>query len=103
MKRMFSSIGILALVALAFQWGCVNVRTPDVRVNTGPPPENINSSQTPPTSSHEEARAELEKAYRHIRYLEDENRRLQKKVEKEKERGDDYKSKYERLKDEYED
>ena len=96
MKRVLSGILLVVLIGVVPQLACVNVRTPDVRINAGPPPEDINSAQVPVTSTHEEARIELEKAYRQIRYLERENRRLQ-------ERGDKYKEKYKRLKDKYDD
>ena len=37
-----------------------------------------------------------------LRSLEDENRRLKKKVQEEKDRGDEYKEKYKKLQDKYE-
>ncbi len=102
MKRL---LPLMVLLVLGFVPGfaCVNARAPDIYVNTGPPPEEVNSAQVPATTTHEQARAELEKAYRQIRHLESEDRRLTEKVKKEKERGDEYKDKYERLKKKYED
>jgi hypothetical protein len=85
--------------------GCLDVdaRAPDIYLDRGSKPPPVDSSRVPPTASHEEARAELQKAYQNIQYLEDENRRLHEKVEKEKDRGDEYKDKYNKLKDKYED
>jgi peptidoglycan hydrolase CwlO-like protein len=103
MKQVCSIAVVVLLVGVICQSACVNVRTPDVRINAGPPPEKVDSKRVPATSSHEEARAELEKAYRQIRYLEDQNRRLAEKVEKEKSRAKEYEEKYERLKDKYDD
>ena len=97
---------IVSGLVLGSALGCLDVdaRAPDIYLDRGgPPPENVNSAQVPATSSHEQARAELQKAYNQIRYLEDENRRLKKKVEDEKRRGDEYKEKHEKLKDRYED
>ena len=105
--RFISKVAATALLASGTGLGtvgCLDVdaRAPDIYLDGGPPPERVNSSQVPPTSSHEEAQAELQKAYHQIRYLEDENRRLKKKVEDEKARGDEYKDKYNKLKDRYE-
>lgn len=83
--------------------GCVNVRTPDVQINMRPPPDDLDSSQVPPTATHEEARAELIKAYKHIRYLEHQNARLREKREDARQERDEYKRKYKRLKDRYDD
>lgn len=83
--------------------GCLNVRTPDIQINTGPPPEQIDSARVPPTDTHQEARAELVKAYNHIRYLEHRNARLRDKASEYHEERDEYKRKYKRLKDRYDD
>ncbi|MFH0983106.1 MAG: hypothetical protein V2A79_16425 [Planctomycetota bacterium] len=103
MRRILPYGLLLLLTGFVPQLACVNARAPDVYINAGPVPENVSSAQVPATTTHEQARAELEKAYRQIRYLESENRRLEGKVKHEKERGDDYKVKYERLKKKYED
>ncbi len=77
--------------------GCVQVKAPEtIQIGSGPPPEDIDSAQVPPTTTHEQARAELTRAYRQIRWLESENERL-------RERGDRYKRKYKDLKDKYDD
>ena len=83
--------------------GCVIVRTPVVQINMGPSPEDLDSSQVPPTATHEEARAELIKAYKHVRYLEHQNARLREKHEDARQERDEYKRKYKRLKDKYDD
>jgi len=83
--------------------GCVNARAPDIYINSGPPPEDVDSSQVPETATHEEARAELVKAYNQIRYLEYRNERLTRKAADLREERDEAKRKYEQLKDKYED
>ncbi|MFH1573449.1 MAG: hypothetical protein ABIG68_05665 [Acidobacteriota bacterium] len=105
MKRIPFIVLLLLLVGFVPQLACVQARAPDVYINTrpGPPPEDIDTARAPTTSTHAEAQAELDRAYRHMRYLETENHRLQQAVEHEKERGDEYKSKYKRLKDKYDD
>ena len=100
---MKASILLACCFVVSSLLGCVNVRTPDVQINTGPPPENVDSSRVPPTATHEEARAELVKAYNHIRYLEHENARLREKRQDALEDRDEYKRKYKRLKDKYDD
>ncbi|HUU86013.1 MAG TPA: hypothetical protein VM243_21155 [Phycisphaerae bacterium] len=90
-------------VVLLAPVGCVQLRAPDVQVNMGPGPEDVDSSRVPPTATHEEARIELTKAYRHIHYLEYQNTRLQEKYEKAREEREEYKDKYKRLKDKYDD
>ena len=103
MRRILSLVLLFLLIGLGSQSACVNARAPDIYVDTGPPPERVDSAQAPATSTHEQARTELDKAYRQIRYLEHENARLASKVRKEKERGDEYKEKYKRLKKRYDD
>ena len=103
MKRIVASALAVMLIALVPDAGCVNVRAPDVYIDAGPPPEDVNSARVPATSSHEEAQTELAKAYRHIRYLEHENHRLAEKLEDQKARAEEYKSKYKRIKKKYDD
>ncbi len=91
-------IACLLLVCWTFT-GCLNVRTPDIQINTSAPPEQIDSSRVPPTATHQEARAELVKAYNQIRYLEQRNARLRDKASEYREERDEYKHKYKRLKD----
>ena|GEM_PF-7122775 len=103
MKRIVPLALLVLLIGLVPHLACVSARAPDIYINSGPPPEDVNSAQVPVTSTHEEAQAELEKAYRQIRYLAHENDRLVDKVKKEKERADEYKKKYKRLKKQYDD
>ena len=103
MRGILSLVLLFMLIGFASQLACVSARAPDIYIDTGPPPERVDSAQVPVTSTHEQARAELEKAYRQIRHLEHENARLASKVRKEKERGDEYKEKYKRLKKKYDD
>ena len=81
-----------ALVGLAgTSAGCLSVRMPE-RVEVGSSrPEPVDSSQIPETSTHQEARAELHKAYENIQYLERENQRLHEKADKYKRERDQYK------------
>ena len=67
MIRLSLLAGLLAVCIILP--GCVNVRTPDVRINAGAPREPIDPNRIPPTQTHEEARAELVKAYDEIRHL----------------------------------
>ena len=103
MKRIGFSLLLFVLVSVAPHLACVQATAPDVYINSGPPPEDVNSAQVPTTSTHDQCRTELERAYNQIRYLEHDKRRLTEKVEHEKERGDEYKKKYKRLKDKYDD
>ncbi len=90
-QRFLLGVAVLGLVA-----GCLNVRTPDVRINPGPRPEPIDARDVPETRSHKEARRELAKAYQEIRYLQDQVRDLEKDRDK-------YKRKYKRGKDKNDD
>ncbi len=103
MKKYSLITGLAILIILPANIACLSARAPDVYINTGPSSENVDSTKIPVTRNHEEARIELKKAYRQIQYLEYENQRLKEKVEKEKDRGDEYKHKYKKLKDKYED
>ena len=104
---MLRRTGVLAVVALSISLagaaGCLNVRTPDIQIGSGPPAENVDSGHVPPTATHEEARAELEKAYRQLRYLEDRVRRLEADNRELEAERDEYEDKYDRLKDRLED
>jgi hypothetical protein len=76
--------------------GCLNVRMPEkVEVGTAQP-EPVDSSRIPETATHEEARAELRKAYENIQYLEHENQRLHDKADKYKRERDQYKDRLKR-------
>ena len=84
--------------------GCVSARAPEnIYVGSGPRAADVDSSAIPHTETHEQARAELVKAYQQIRYLEHEHDRCRDKLADARRRGDEYKSKYKRLKDKYDD
>jgi chromosome segregation ATPase len=93
-------IGLLAATA-GLVWlcsGCINVQAPrEVRV--GGSRERVDSSHTPRTASHEEARRELDKAYSEIRYLEKENRKLHDKADEYKRERDKCRDRLERYED----
>jgi len=103
MKRTASFMLLFLLMGFVPHLACIQATAPDVYIESGPAPENVDSAQVPATSTHEQCRTELQRAYNQIRYLEHDNRRLAEKVEHEKERGDKYKKKYKRLKDKYDD
>ncbi len=92
-----ASVSLMVLVTS----GCLSARAPEnIYIGTGgPPPQDVDSSRVPPTTTHEEARAELVKAYDQIRYLEHRNHRLKDKLQDAREDKEEYKRKYERLKD----
>lgn len=78
------AVGLLMLVS-----GCVQIKAPE-RINIGgEPPPPVDSSRVPPTSTHEEARAELVKAYQNIQYLEQQNARLRSKADEYKRERDE--------------
>ncbi len=86
--------------------GCVTVRAPEnIDIGSGQRsrPADVDSSRIPPTASHEEARAELAKAYQQIRYLEDRNARCERSLNEAREKADKYKRKYKDLEDKYDD
>jgi len=88
-------LGLLAGLVCSLA-GCVSVKAPEtVSVGGSSRPEPVDSSRVPATSSHEEARHELAKAYQNIQYLEKENAKLERKVVK-------YKRSRERCKDQLE-
>lgn len=86
-----------ALLGLA---GCVTAPEKiEVSVDGGRRPPPVDSSRVPATASHEEARHELAKAYENIRYLEEENRRLEEKARKYKREREDCEKRLDRYED----
>jgi hypothetical protein len=84
--------------------GCFSAKAPEkIYIGTGPQPADIDSSSVPHTETHEQARAELIKAYQQIRYLEDRYDRCRSKLEDARAEADEYEEKYERLKDQRDD
>jgi len=80
--------------------GCVTApERIEVSVGEGRRPPPVDSSHVPATTSHEEARQELAKAYENIRYLEQENRRLQDKAERYKRERDECRKRLDRYED----
>lgn len=93
---------ICVCFAVALASGCVNVRAPEnIQIGSGPHPADVDSSRVPKTRTHDQARAELVKAYQQIRYLEHERDRCKDKLEDAREDAKEYEDKYERLEDEH--
>jgi len=88
---------VLATVAVAaLLGGCVSVKAPrEINVGGSSKPPPVDSSRVPRTSSHEDCRHELEKAYQNIQYLERE-------VSHWKEKADEYKRERDRCEDKLE-
>lgn len=70
--------------------GCFSVKAPEqINISGGSSrPEPVDSRRIPPTSSHEQARQELAKAYQNIQYLERENDKLRHKIDELKRKND---------------
>lgn len=100
-----SILVIVGVVILTSSGACVNARAPEnIYIGGGgPAPQDVDSSRVPDTRTHEEARAELVKAYNQIRYLEHDNDTLRRRYEDAKADKEEYKRKYKRLKDRYDD
>lgn len=82
---------LLPLAGLAFGLvaGCVNIDAPEkIEVGTRERAEPVDSARIPPTASHEEARAELRKAYAYLREVEQERDHWRKKAAKYKQERD---------------
>jgi hypothetical protein len=85
MTRRIGLLGGCILLAT----GCVSVRAPE-RITIGTaPPEPVDSARLPATSSHEECRAELEKAYQNVQYLEQQLARAERKADELKRERDE--------------
>jgi len=81
MQRVF--LGLSVAVLLSGLAGCVTAPEKiEVSVGGGSRATHVDSERVPATSSHEEARAELKKAYQYARQLEYENARLERKAKK---------------------
>jgi len=88
------AIGLLMLVS-----GCVQIKAPErINIGTEPPPP-VDSRRIPPTTTHEEARAELEKAYQNIQYLEQQNARLRNKADEYKRERDECRKRLKKFED----
>jgi hypothetical protein len=62
-------------------------------------PEPVDTRRIPPTGSHEEARAELSKAYAQIQHLERRNAELDRERQRYKRERDECKDRLERYED----
>ncbi len=91
-------LGVAAGGLLLVAGGCVNVKAPE-RIDLGGRPEPVDSGRVPPTSSHEQARQELVKAYQNIQYLERENQELRKDAAEYKRERDECRDRLERYED----
>lgn len=90
-KELRFSGALVVVCVLGSAPGCVSVRAPE-RINIGSNrPEPVDSRRIPPTSSHEQARQELNKAYANIQHLESENQRLERKAAEYRQERDDCK------------
>lgn len=82
--------------------GCVgDIRAPDVNINTRPEPPPVSTADEPQT--YDEALAAWRAAMRRNAYLEDKAADLERDKRKLKDERDEYKDRYKRLKDKYED
>lgn len=90
---------LAVLVAAAGCWcgACVSVERPLVEFQQEPEP--VDSRRIPPTSTHAEARAELEKAYGYIQGLERKNADLERDKQKYKRERDDARSRLKKYED----
>lgn len=83
--------GLLATLFLVVAVGCF--KSPDISVDaSGWGRERPNTTRVPPTTSHDQARAELRKAYGEIEHLKKENEKLKRKnkdLEQDKKRLED--------------
>jgi hypothetical protein len=70
----------LVVAAVVVSMGCI--KTPDISVDASGwgRRDRVDTTRTPPTSDHEEAKAELRKAYAEIEHLRKENSKLKGKV-----------------------
>ncbi|MCZ6815645.1 MAG: hypothetical protein O7F76_02975 [Planctomycetota bacterium] len=83
---------------------CLNIKAPDnVSVFGGRRQKPVDASQVPKTNSHEEAKRVLEKAYAEIRHLNRKVEKLEESKRKAKDERDEWKRKYKRLEDRYDD
>ncbi len=86
-----------SLVICCVLAGCVSVKAPErITIGSEPPPADVDSSRVPHTETHEQAQAELFKAYQQIRYLEHQFTECRNDLM-------DARDKYKRLKDKYDD
>jgi hypothetical protein len=93
---------VLAACGLLFCGGCVSVKAPErIEVDAGghSRPERVDSSRVPNPHTLEEARAELNKAYSNIQWLEDRVANLEKDKAKYKRERDECRDRLEKYED----
>ncbi len=94
---------VLALASGTLLWLCLGCVQAPREINIGTSrdrPEPVDSSRVPRTSSHDDCRYELQKAYDNLRYIERENARLKDKAAEYKRERDDARHERERYEDE---
>jgi hypothetical protein len=80
MKRMLARCGLLAVILALGAFGCIQTpREINVDASGWRSHEKVDTAQIPETRTHEEAKAELRKAYAEIDRLKDENAKLKRK------------------------
>jgi hypothetical protein len=95
---------LAAALAGCLSAACLSVKAPErIEVNSGPPPQDVDSAQTPHPPTLAESHAELDRAYRQIQYLEDRLAHSERKRDEYKRERDEAEKKYKKLKDRYED
>ena len=76
-KLVLTGFTIVLLGGLVSFAGCVSLKAPEEVYIANYRPQRIDSSQAPPTNSHEEARQKLAEAYERNRFLEDRVQKLE--------------------------
>ena len=96
---------LLVIGLVLFLPACLSIKAPDNISGdfSGWRNESFDASQVPKTNSHEEAKSELEKAYAQIRHLNRKVEKLEESKRKAKDERDEWKRKYKRLEDRYDD
>ncbi len=96
---------LLVIALILFLPACFNFKSPDeINIGGGGRRQKpVDASQVPKTKSHEDARNKLAKAYEEIRHLDRKVKKLEDSKRKAKDERDEWKQKYKRLKDRYDD
>lgn len=89
---------LLVLGALLFG-GCVSVKAPDKIIIGGSESERANPERIPSITTVEEGRTELDKAYRTLRLLQEENHELKRERNRYKHERDECREKAEKSND----
>lgn len=76
--------------------GCVNLKAPERITVNNSRPARVDPGNVPHISTVEQGRAELDKAYQYIRYLEDRNAKLEREKNEARRERDDYKDRNKR-------